>query len=398
MASPLSHSSPNTRRAAYRFKWTTIERFLPTPTPTYTGWRRNQHMVITSHPTRIPKLMSVGKVLIPKCVGDGMCLLCLAAMSNNYLLANEIVKNCPEACSHAMYNMDTALHRAIRYSSHQIVQLMFTSVKANAKGMDSETPLITAIRSGRPEIAHMAILNGTNVDALDIMGASAAYWACVKNQNLVLRCLIEKKAKLEQEQHGMYMDWSALHGCMAAYSPDCVKTLLQNGVFFENSAYLVHPLFTIINSEERRNIALAINNGANIDPVMLYNGNTPLIEAARKRNLGMCFELLVYGANPLAKNNDKLTARMILPTMEDRDPAFRAHALYYTLRRFLRRAARLHRVEMARKRREREIGENEWLRDQLGAHMKPDTWSTPEMSDDFMLSFLNICNDPQAIY
>lgn len=191
----------------------------------------------------------------------------------------EISPNGPEAEERAISGW-TPLYAAIKSRQYLVVKLLLKyNANPNAVTSLGSTPFLLASEIGDLDVIqcfveHGAELdyapNGKQADDLNITGQTALFMATLKEQNDVVKYLIEKGAKVNvRNRYGV----SPLLLCSEAGNEELVKMLVNAGADINMSP-----------SGE-----LAIEH--------ILAGQTPLYGAAKKGHLNICKFLIDHGSN-----------------------------------------------------------------------------------------------------
>jgi ankyrin repeat protein len=225
----------------------------------------------------------------------------LAAIKNNDTIKIKKYLNIDEACNYIEYTYDkkekkwnsmSVLQYAVTQGNINAVRLIIPCCGVNFKNHADETPLHTAARYGKFDIAKYLISQGAEVNAttsLDYDGSTPLIEACVYGHPKTATVLINNGAKvnLATENHGLPLFYTALFGYK-----DLAKLLIENGAKIDTGS--LSPLGAACMAGDTAMISFLINNGANVN---YYNGETALMEACEEGKLEAVKLLLNKGAD-----------------------------------------------------------------------------------------------------
>lgn len=180
------------------------------------------------------------------------------------------------------------------------------------------TVLMLACASGKPEIVHLLLYRGAEVNAKDENGATALMWAAWNGQVEAVRLLLDRGANIAaQDDMGGTALLSALivhdprespHDVSAANRADTVRLLLDRGAEVRiRDQDGQTPLQLAAHCANAEAVQLLLARGAEVNVHDKY-GVTPLMEAAGRGSVSCIQLLLERGAHVQPKDKYGETA------------------------------------------------------------------------------------------
>jgi ankyrin repeat protein len=260
-------------------------------------------LAITMERHAIAELLIKNGANLESCDADQNTPLHLAAKKGNYAVV-ELLVNCNANLHAQNKDLQTPLHLALKMRCHAIAELLIKN-GANLKLCDADqnTPLHLAVQKNNDELATLMIQKGAVIDAKDIHGYPALYYAitsrfgsdksvklllehgadanfCDKNgDNLIL--LAAKKANWDALKV-LIEDVKLLNSININACDSQGRTALYYAISFHKTMLPSMRSCTYITNEA--SIKLLLEHGADTNCCNHNNCDTPLLLAAQKNN------------------------------------------------------------------------------------------------------------------
>ena len=193
-------------------------------------------------------------------------------------------------------NGETALHFACWYNNIELVNILIApknGIKANLniQNEDGQTCLHWACYRNYTEIAEILITPksgiGANLDIQDKEGHSPLMNACAHGNKKLVKMLIDNKAKLDLQNNKECCTALIIACCLGHMGTAKILIAPKNGIKANLDIQDHLGLSALIWVCEINNIEIVkmlIDNKANLDLRVDYDGYTPLLWACKKNN------------------------------------------------------------------------------------------------------------------
>ena len=165
-----------------------------------------------------------------------------------------------------------------------------------------DIPLHKAVRDGNIEDVKTLILNGAEINSMDVSNNTPLDWAVCKNQILIAKLLLQNGADVNIKG-GTIFD-TPLHVAAGFGFLEMVEMLIRKGADIEAKDYFARKPLHLANDEITK---ILIQMGAKLD-AKDNRGDTPIHTATNLRNdSSKVLMLMRYGASLKIRNQDGLT-------------------------------------------------------------------------------------------
>ncbi|ARF02658.1 SWPV1-043 [Shearwaterpox virus] len=163
--------------------------------------------------------------------------------------------------------------------------------------------LFTAIHNRNIEIIDLLIIHGINVDAVDLKGYNALYYAVRSNDNAIVSFLLIKGASIETVNK-----YSLLHYLVTSRNTmNTLTTLLEYGADTDLIDNFKAPIHTAVEYNNNEAVLKFINKNVDINVADSLIGLTPLHYAIKQHNYEVSVILIKNGADVNKKDNNENT-------------------------------------------------------------------------------------------
>lgn len=181
----------------------------------------------------------------------------------------------------------------------RIIVLLFVSITLNSVKADVNEELFQAARSGSVKDMQTALSSGAKINAEDLLGETALFYAIDECRTEAAKMLIDKGAKLDFLTKVNYTPLmkACAEGCL-----DIVQLLINEGVNVNRAEpkKKYTPLIKATQFNKLDVIKLLVENGAEIDLADKF-GNTPLMIATQNDYVDIAEYFIEQGADVNAK-------------------------------------------------------------------------------------------------
>ena len=166
-----------------------------------------------------------------------------------------------------------------------------------------DIPLHKAVRDGNIEDVKTLILNGAEINSMDVSNRTPLGWAVFKNHILIAKLLLQNGADVNMGHGGTIFN-TPLHVAAGFGCLEMVEMLIRKGAEIEAKDYLARTPLHLANDEITK---ILIQMGAKLD-AKDNRGDTPIHTATNPWNdSSKVLMLLRYGASLKIRNQDGLT-------------------------------------------------------------------------------------------
>ena len=166
-----------------------------------------------------------------------------------------------------------------------------------------DIPLHKAVRDGNIEDVKTLILNGAEINSMDISNNTPLDWAVFKNQILIAKLLLQNGADVNIIKDDTIFD-TPLHVASGFGCLEMVEMLIRKGADIEAKDFLARTPLHLANEKTTE---ILIQMGAKLD-AKDNRGDTPIHTATNLWNdSSKVLMLMRYGASLKIRNQDGLT-------------------------------------------------------------------------------------------
>ena len=163
-----------------------------------------------------------------------------------------------------------------------------------------DIPLHKAVRDGNIENVKTLILNGAEINSMDLSNNTPSDWAVFKNQIMIAKLLLQNGADVNMGHGGTIFN-TPLHVAAGFGCLEMVEMLIRKGADIEAKDYLARTPLHLANDEITK---ILIQMGAKLD-AKDNNGDTPFHNLWNDSSKVLM--LMRYGASLKIRNQDGLT-------------------------------------------------------------------------------------------
>jgi ankyrin repeat protein len=216
----------------------------------------------------------------------------------------------------------TPLYTAVKFDRAEIAKLLIArGATVDARTKNGYTPLIQAAHRGNMDIVELLIVHGADVDANDNTGNTALVWS-VRTATLVSpsgQGLLSSKLSplTDTEQTQFRKDLQGLKGQWR----EVARLLIERGTDVNATASGEdYPLYLAASMGDKDLVEALIAKGAKLNPAISFE--SPLHSAIAEKHKDVAELLINRGANVNARNvNDRTPLHFLAAFMNDRNLA-----------------------------------------------------------------------------